>query len=294
MSNAKEISFIDLILNFWKFKVTFFIILVSLLLLSIFLENFIQKKEIIEIKLKNSIIVNLEFYPVNTIHNIELDSSSINLDNILLTTNRIELDFVHYYFEEKLRSAKNLLNFLKTNNDKYKLYEYISKNNVFVKKIILESQDHYKYSLILPKSENNKIFFKEYFDYTTEISLKEFQEDLINLENKKLKLIEDEIEFIDRNFFNSDVTNSVSNERINKNLDIIQKLQKTRVIKINENINFIKDTVKNFDNDWILDGPVIKTMGEKFYNVSKYTLPVILSLIIYLLYILVKLSRQDN
>ena len=77
-------------------------------------------------------------------------------------------------------------------------------------------------------------------------------------------------------------------------MDIIQKLQKTRIIKINENINFIKDTVKNFDNDWILDGPVIKTLGEKFYNVSKYTLPVILSLIIYLLYILVKLSRQDN
>ena len=60
----------------------------------------------------------------------------------------------------------------------------ILKNNIFVKKIIIINQDKYKYSLILPKNENNKIFFKKYFDYITDISLKEFQEDLIMLENK--------------------------------------------------------------------------------------------------------------
>ena len=39
-----------------------------------------------------------------------------------------------------------------------------------------------------------KIFFKKYFDYITDI-FEKFQEDLIMLENKKLKLIEDEFEF---------------------------------------------------------------------------------------------------
>ena len=132
-----------------------------------------------------------------------------------------------------------MLNFAKANNDKFQLYEYISKNNIFVKKIIIINKYKYKYSLILPKNENNKIFFKKYFDYITDISLKEFQEDLIMLENKKLKLIEDEFEFIDRNFYNSTIASSATDERI-KNLDTIQKLQKIRVIKINENIKFIK------------------------------------------------------
>ena len=61
MSNTKEISFVDLILNFWKFKIKFFIILVTLLFLSILLEKFIPKKDSIEIKLKESVIVNLNF-----------------------------------------------------------------------------------------------------------------------------------------------------------------------------------------------------------------------------------------
>jgi len=294
MSSTKEISFVDLILNFWKFKIKFFIILVTLLLLSILLENFIPKKDSIEMKLKETVIVNLEFYPINVIHTLELDLSSINLDKILIKSNRIEIDFVHHYFEENLRSGKNLINFAKANNDKFKLYKYISKNNIIVKKKLIINEDKYKYSLILPKSENNKIFFKEYFDYITNISLKQFQEDLIMLENKKLKLIEDEFEFIDRNFYNSTIVSPATDQTVKKNLEIIQKLQKIRVIKINENIKFIEDTVKNFDNDWIVDGPVIKTVGKKFYNVSKFTLPVILSLIIYLLYILIRLSTQEN
>ena len=77
--------------------------------------------------MKESVIVNLEFYPINVIHTLELDSSSINLDKILLTTTRIELDFVHHYFEENLRSTKNLLNFAKANNDKFQLYDIFLK-----------------------------------------------------------------------------------------------------------------------------------------------------------------------
>ena len=42
-------------------------------------------------------------------------------------------------------------------------------------------------------------------------------------------------------------------EKDKKNLDTIQKLQKIRVIKINENIKIYKNTVKKFNNDWIVE-----------------------------------------
>ena len=75
MSNTKEISFVDLILNFWKFKIKFFIILVTLLFLSILLEKFIPKKDSIEIKLTNPVIVNLRIlsYQCNTYFRIRFN-----------------------------------------------------------------------------------------------------------------------------------------------------------------------------------------------------------------------------
>ena len=294
MSNTKEISFIDLILNFWKFKVSFFIILVSLSLLSILLDNFIPKKDSVEIRLKKYVLVDVELYPINRIYTFELNLSKLtaNSDDLLLTTNLFELNFIRHFLEKNLTSQTNLLNFAKANDNK--LYEYITKNNISVKKAMLPSEDWEKYVLILPKNENNKIFFKEYFDYAIDISLKEFQDQLIELEIKKLKLIKKEAEFIERSFFNSDVTTSLVEEELKKNLYAIQNIQKTREIKINENINTIKDTVKKFDSDLVLESILIRNLGEKFYRVTKFTLPVILSLIIYLLYILVKLSKQNN
>ena len=76
ISKTKEISFVDLILNCWKFKKTFFYIFIPIFLISFVLENFISKKNLLEIVLKDPNEINLDIYPSESV------LSSIVIDDV--------------------------------------------------------------------------------------------------------------------------------------------------------------------------------------------------------------------
>ena len=84
-----------------------------------------------------------------------------------------------------------------------------------------------------------------------------------------------------------------SNNIFKENINIIMALYKSRKIQLEQNIIFYKKLNFDLDQDWILDVPFKQIVNEKFKKVIKYILPIILSLIIYLLYILFKLVKQD-
>ena len=77
------------------------------------------------------------------------------------------------------------------------------------------------------------------------------------------------------------------------NLKIIVSIYDQLKISINENLAYIKNLDTSYNEDWILELKS-KTANEQYYNYVKFILPVILSLIIYLIYILIKLSKKDN
>ena len=71
-------------------------------------------------------------------------------------------------------------------------------------------------------------------------------------------------------------------------------LYESRKIQLEQNIIFYKNLNFDLNQDWILDVPSKQIINEKFNKVIKYILPIILSLIIYLLYILFKLVKLDE
>ena len=85
-----------------------------------------------------------------------------------------------------------------------------------------------------------------------------------------------------------------SNNIFKENINIIMALYKSRKIQLEQNIIFYKKLNFDVDQDWILDVPSKQIINEKFIKVMKYILPLTLSLIIYLLYILFKLVKQDE
>ena len=94
INKNKELSTVDLIINFWKFKKVFFYILIPIFLISFTVEKFIPKTNIVQVKLIEPLRINLNFYPIDTLYNLELDLTSIHLEKIVTHSRKQNLDFL--------------------------------------------------------------------------------------------------------------------------------------------------------------------------------------------------------
>lgn len=289
ISNKNFFTFIDLVNYTWKFKKIFFYILVLLFLLGAFLDSFTQKKNIVEVKLKDSALVNLEFYPLNFINRISLNVGTLHLHEITYTPITQTINYHEDYFEVTLLSTNNLINFAKISNKKYNLHDYVLKNKFSITKVLKKNQEGvYRYFIILPEDDQNQDFFKDYLIYTKKVSIDLLQNDLINFEVKNLELIEKDKLFIDQNY------NSETSDLVKKNIEKVSNFHKIQKKVINDNISAIKNIGNFSTSDWLVDGPTTKKVNEKIKIVSKYILPIILSLIFYLFYILIRFTKQDK
>ena len=289
ISNKNIFTFVDLVNNIWKFKKIFFYILVSLLLLSIFLDSFIQKKNIVEVKLKDSALVNLELYPLNFINKISINLGTLHLREISYELITTTINYHRDYFEVALLSTNNLIDFARISNKKYNLYDYVLKNKFSINKVLQKDQENvYRYFIILPEDDQNQDFFKDYLIYTKKVSMDLFQHDVIRFEVKNLGLIERDEFFIDQNY------NFETSDLVKKNIEKVRNFHKIQKIVINDNISKLKNIENLLIIDWLTDGPTTKKVNEKIKIVSKYILPIILSLIFYLFYILIRFTKQDK
>ena len=306
ISETKTLSFIDLTINFWKFKKFFFYILITLVLLSVLIGYLIPRKAIIEIQLKDPARINLDFIPIKFLTKyMSVDLPTIYLKKMQISTEYLELNFYNDYFLANFLSSKKLNDFAKMNNKKYNLQEYISKNDIVVARTetyLKSAKNSNNYNLILPDNDNNKNFLNEYFIYTLDFSIKLFEDELIKYGIEKIELMEKDLGVIDQILENFSLTNLDQNENTNEalarareNIGIIKNFYKSREISINENISYLKNIKNNHEyNNWIVDGPKENIVNYKAYKIISYTIPVILSLIIYLLLVLIKLEKQDK
>lgn len=295
INKSNEIKFLDLILNCWKYKKIFFYILIPIFILSFFLENIIPKKSRYDLKLVDPNQIHLDVYPIIS----EIISNGINLGGAtyLKPTNAfgvsfgVNLSFYHMYFEPTLLSKKNLSDFSKLNNQKYNLGKFFEQNSVRVNK----NNGITNFSLILPLNPKYENFFREYVAYSTGIAYNEFHKDVGNLEHRKLKSISRDIEMLNQIFFKNVENFKEQQNRFLMDLPVISSIYQKRKIIIEENIAFLERFKNNnpYSDKWIIDGPIKTIINQKHYTVSKFVLPVILSLIIYLLYVLIRLSKKD-
>lgn len=284
----KEISFIELLINIWNSKKVFFYILVPLIIFGFFLDTFISKKSKNIFKLHHPFKINLDLYPAeSTLSSVVLyNLASMNIENIKIRDQKISINYYDSFFKPSLMSTKILKEFAEMNNDKYNLLEYITNNNVSV----LQEKELFKFSLILPDNESNSKFVKEYFNYVKEITLNSFKADVLRHLDKQLKTILYDMDRVYQILENKIDSNNIFKENIN----IIMTLYDSRKIQLEQNIAFFKNLNSDLGQDWILDDPTKSVLNEKFYKVIKYLLPVILSLIFYLLYVFIKLAKQDK
>jgi len=275
----REINFFEIALNLWKSKLFFLYIFIPLLLVSFLLESIIPKKNIIKIKLKDPIRIHFDIYP-SKIKKVVLSENNLKFKND-------DLYSVNYYinfFEPMFLSKILLKDFVKINNEKYNFYEYIDKNNITVKK----ERDNY-YVLILPKNDLNKTFFKDYLDYVASISLKDFKNEMGDIQKRKIKHIDKFIENVDKIFENSP-RDEATISSYNK-IKFLNNLEKTHA---NRNMLFFNDNKSFYNENWILETIELRNKNENYFIFAKFVLPLVLSLIIHLLFILIKLKTRDQ
>ena len=304
IGKIKTLSFVDLAINLWKFKKFFFYFLIPLVLLSILIENLIPKKIVIEIQLKDPVRINLDFIPTKLLTRfVSVDLPTLYLKKMHISPDSLELNFYESYFLVNFLSSKNLNDFAKMNNKKYNLQEYISKNKIAVTRIetyLKKAKNSNNYHLILPDDDNNKNFLNEYFIYTLDLSIKLFEDEVIKYGKEKIELMENDLVVVDQMLENFLLTNLDQNEYnfgtiAKENFYIIKNLYKSRKISINESISYLKNVKNNYEyNNWIVDGPKESIVNYKAYKIISYIIPVILSLIIYLLFVLIKLQNQNK
>ena len=210
----------------------------------------------------------------------------MNINSINIRDPKISINYFDSYFTPSLMSTKMMLKFAQKTNDQYDLFEYIKDNNISVHR----ERAKFKYSLVLPDNDSNENFFMEYFYFAAEQSLNSFKNDVMRHQYKNLKTIIYDMDRVYKILENKIDSNNIFKENIN----IIMALYKSRKIQLEQNIIFYKKLNFDLDQDWILDVPFKQIVNEKFKKVIKYILPIILSLIIYLLYILFKLVKQDE
>ena len=303
LNKSKELSTVDLIINFWKFKKVFFYILIPILLTSFIVEKFIPKKNIVQVQLTDPLRINLNFYPIDTLYNLELDLTSIHLEKIVTHSRTEKLDYFGFYLKGELQSPENLINFSKMTNEEYNLYSYIKNKKLSVEQATINrTRDVLVYNLRLPITDKNIKFFYEYIVYVNNLCFELLKKDLIIFHKKNLELLEKEEMYIDnlilstnQNNENTVMSNLDENTTFKKNILIIENFHREKRKNINKDINLIKNFEKEFSKEAIImEGPMIKKVGGKFSIILQFLIPVILSLIIYLFYILVKLTKNDH
>ena len=322
----KNLSFIALINYIWKFKKSFFYILITLSLLSFLLESLVPKKTVIKIQLKEREQIELDTYPSQSTLPHILSSAMIiqfkdeDQNQLDIYPSQTTLSYIlsrdlsplanfgqgaygngllyhDKYFIRNMVSKKNLKDFAKLNNKKYNLYKFIDKNDVIVSEADMASS----YKIILPKNPKNENFFREYVAFTASIAFNKFKKNVTRTELKKFSTLEkDQLKINQILEEHTKTLKGTSGEGKIKeennmlmNLKIIVSIYDQLKISINENLAYIKNLDTSYNEDWILELKS-KTANEQYYNYVKFILPVILSLIIYLIYILIKLSKKDN
>ena len=303
LNKNKELSIVDLIINFWKFKKVLVYIFIPIFLISFIIEIFIPKKNIVQVQLIEPLRINLNFYPIDTLYNLELDLTSIHLEKIVTHSRKQDLDYFSFYLKGELQSPENLINFSKMTNEEYNLYSYIKNKKLSVEMATINrTRDVQVYNLSLPASDKNEKFFYEYIVYVNNICFELFKKDLIKFHKENLKLLEKEEMYIDNlilstnhNNEKTEMSNLDENTIFKKNILIIKNFHKEKRKNINKDINLIKNFEKEFSKEAIImEGPTIKKVGGKSSILLQFFIPVILSLIIYLFYILIKLTKNDH
>ena len=288
-SEIKEISFLEIIINSWKYKLFFFYILISVILATIALDYLIPKKIKYQVSLKNPTTINLSIYPSETTLASVILHNLATLDVIQIIKNddqKINLNYYNDYFRETLLSSKNLIEFTKINNAKYNLQNYIADNKIQAKE---DRKSHF--SIILPESKINDEFLIEYLTFTVEQTLKLFQEDFIKIQNNKLEMLEKDVLKVNKLLENSNNKSPKDGNYLIQNISTIRALYEARILEVKENLMYFQNLKKEFDENWVVDGPNKIVVNEKLLKFMKFILPVILSLIIYSLYLIIKLSQ---
>lgn len=287
----KEISLIDFILSFWINKKILIFILFLSFIFGFSVENFIQKKSKVDIELKSQDLINFKIYPSES----KIYKYSLGRDY------KIELDFYYNYFEKLFLSHENLNNFSKLNAEKYNFFNHIKKNKTRAYKPSQKSSAYnFTYRIILPNNVENKNFFKEYLFFSFDVALKNFKVDILKLEQKKLSTISRDIKTLE--------TILARLERVGTNYDVEFKdsiilmdfLRNINMLE-NEKKNLIYnlDDIRNLNSSYLIEqlifaGPTSEILNKKFYNFSKFILPIILSLIIYIIFILIKFVKSNH
>jgi len=301
ISKVKELSAIELIFNFLKYKKIFFYILVTIMILGFLFESLLPKKNIVQVRLADPILVNLDIYPFDRLYYLDIDLTSINLHKIIVHQKKENINYYRYYLRDNLLSANNLLKFSKMNNQEYNLYNYINNKKLSVEMAIInEVQDEKVFNLTLPVRSNTEKFFDEYLLYIHGLSFDKLKNDLLVFANKNLILLEEEeknLDFLinqtDQNYKNTEMSNIDENVIIRQNIHLVKNFLKENRKRINENINSIKNFNKELNREIIVDGPIVREVSAKYHVLLQYFIPVILSLIIYLFYILIKLEKNN-
>ena len=297
----KTLSFIDLIINIWKFKLFFFYILIPLIFLSILIEHLVPKKILLEIQFKDENRIKSDFIPTKFLTQfVQPDIPTLYLSKIYMSTDRLELDFFRSYFLDNFLSSKNINDFAKMSNKSYNLQEYISNNSITVAEYTKANRPN-NYALILPNNDKYKNFLNEYFIYTLDLSVKLFENEVIKYAKKKIDLMEKDLVIIDKIaegfvLTSKDINEYVDDILVKENILKIKNLYKARKINIDENISFLKSSIEDDEKytNWIVDGPKDTIINYKAYKIISYITPVILSLILYLLFVLIRLQKQDK
>lgn len=286
-----EIGLIDIIINFWKFKKVLFLILIPLFFISILIENFIVKKSNIEIWLKHPNLMHKDLYPSESVlSSIEIkDITKLGYQARFGEYNNFKISFYDMYLEPVFYSQKNLINFFNNNKKKYNFNYSIDINDI---DFLRSDKTRVSFNLSLPDHTNNEIFFLDYLSFSGKKALEKFKTDVIEIEKIKLKKL-----ILDLNAMNAVLSNydeTYKDNKIIQNLNVIVSILNEREKILRFNINFVENLSQPDKEFWIKNKPEKTIINSKFYTVSKFTVPLILSLIIYFLYILIKLYQKDR
>lgn len=290
-NEIRELSLIEIILSAWKYKFFFFIILISLTLISFVLDYLIPKKNKFQVYLKNPFSINLDVYPSESTLASIIFYNLVSLDpkNFQIKDEKIGINYYYGYFEKQFLARKNLIKFTKANNEKYNLQNYIIDNNISITK-----KKNSTYLIILPESKINDNFFKEYLVFTMNLTLKSFKNDIVKIQKNKLNVLKRDMLHVYKILENSKNNDLREGTLLMQNISTIMALYKARLLRVNENLLYFENLDKEFEEGWIVDGPNKTAINKKLFQIMKFILPIILSLVIYLLYLLIKLKRLDK
>ena len=202
--------------------------------------------------------------------------------NILIPEYLYFQDYYNDFFESDFLSRNNLEDFTKVNNDKYQLFDYIVKNQIFIKK-----KQNNTYELTLPKKDSNQSFFKEYLSYAAIFALKKFDDTMIKLHEYDVKNLDKKLEDLEETYMVADKTNLLTDfyntEKFKINLEKKEKL---------DYVLFFKSYKFFYNEKWIVR--INESKIENYNTFAKVVLPLVLSFIFYSLFVLIKLKTQDQ